>query len=279
LSFVLLYFISLRATASNPVLQDYWQAYFLPLPPYSSGKQFLSLDSFIGIFYVPGIRQSLFGAVAFILGGCAIFKKNRYLLIMLSTPLIFTLAASSLHLYPLVGRLLLFYLPFVYLFVAEGLFYLIGKPPYFLRTAGLVLSIIILWPSLSTAYSQLSSKTFYYEDIKPVLKYVQGHIGREDAIYVYHGAERVFRYYAEFYGLDKNTRIKGISSEGDWEKYRRDLSRLKDKKRAWIIFAQVYNVAGSSEEGYMVDYLDSTGTRLDAIRAHGASAYLYRFNN
>ena len=199
---------------------------------------------------------------------------------MLLIPLILTLIASAVHKYPFEGRLLLFYVPFLYLFVAEGLSFLIDKSSYFYRVLGIGLSIIILWSPLVTTYRQFSHhRMFYSEEIKPVLNYVKRHMSEEDAIYVYHGAKDAFNYYAEFYGFDKDNYIIGVNSRYNWKKYRTDLSQFMGKGKVWIIFAHVFSFRQRSEESYMVDYLESIGTQLDVIRAIGTSAYLYEFTD
>jgi 4-amino-4-deoxy-L-arabinose transferase-like glycosyltransferase len=278
-SFILFYLFSLKAIGGNSSVERYWVHSFMPSPPYSLSDQFWFIETFVKIFLNPGmIQQALLAAIAFILGGYAIFSENKPLFFMLLTPLFLTLTASAVHQYPFEGRLLLFYTPSVYLLVARGLVFLTGQSSRFHKFLGVFFLIAILWAPMMNAYASWAGRrTVYREEIKPILNHIKTHMRQEDKIYVYYGADRAFDYYAEFYGFDKDSYIKGISSRDVWEDYRADLARLKGQKRVWMIFAHVYSSGGRLEENYMIDYVESMGTRLDAVRAVGASAYLYKF--
>jgi len=96
---------------------------------------------------------------------------------------------------------------------------------------------------------------------------------------VYYGADGAFQYYLDSYGFDNESYVKGIGSKKNWEKYHTDLAQLKGKKRVWVIFTHVHFAQGSSEERYMVDYMESIGKRSDSFHSVRASVYLYDFTN
>lgn len=281
LSFGVIYFISLQQIGSDSSLENYWLQRFMPFPPYSLRDQLWVFNSFVEMLYYPGaIQQAFFGAIAFILGCYSFLRKDKTVLMMLLLPLFLTMLASGIHKYPFGGRLLLFYVPISYLLVSEGLVFLIRKSSYFYKIFGYVLLIIILWNPLTIAPKHLSYRMFYSEEIKPVLKYVQKHIKEKDIVYVYYGAKCAFNYYEKSYGLDKFDSVKGINSRKNWTKYKEDLSKLKGQEKVWIIFAHAqYKNKGEGEKAFIINYLETIGTRLDAIVSIRASAYLYKLND
>jgi len=279
LSFISMYFISLRMAGSNTILQKYWTAHFMPLPFRSPADQFWFPTALLNLLYNPGaIDEILFGAAAFILGIYHIaVKRGQKFYLFLLMPLIMTLTASGLHKYPVDGRLLLFYVPALYVFIAEGLTFLLNKRSHFPRILGTALLIAILWAPVKTAYTQgFSHRTFYSEDIKPVLQYVTTNAKKNDAIYIYYGASRAFLFYAKSYGFDKKDYIIGVTSRDDWKKYTEDLNQLKGKGRTWVIFTHVYSVNGKSEKDYILDYLDTIGAGTLGVVSTYASAYLFK---
>ena len=278
-SFVLMYFFFLKDIGSNALFEQYWSNDFMPLPPYTISDQLWFAERIVKIFYYPGmINQALIGLIAAIIGAYAIFRKQKIFFILL-LPLCLTLIASSIHRYPFEGRVILFYVPFLYLLVAGGLSFLINKSSYFSKALGVGFLISILYPALIMAYGQLSSRVVYREEIKPILNYVKIYQQKEDMIYVYYGADRAFQYYIDSYGFDNERCITGISSRQNLGKYHADLDQLKGKKRVWVIFTHVYSAQESSEERYMVDYMGSIGKRLDMFRSVRASVYLYDFTS
>ncbi len=278
LSLIVLYGLSLKAMGNNVFLENAWQRNFMPFPPQSIRDLGWFVDSFIQLFSDPGaIRQTFFGAAAFVLGSYSMFKRDKYLFWMALMPIILALGVSGIGYYPFTGRLLLFYVPFLYLFIAEGLVFLMDKRSYVLRGAGVVMLAIIVWSPSITAYRQVTQRMFYSEELKPVLDYLREHREKEDFIYIYYGAEYAFRYYAGQYGFDEDNFIKGSKSRKDWKKYCDDLDQFERGGRVWFIFSHVYFREQRSEEKYMVDYLESIGDRLDTIQATSASAYLYEF--
>lgn len=277
LSFSVFYSCSLRYIAGNVALENYWTENFMPFPWESGGLLWL-YNSWMKMFDYPAhILPALPALMAFTAGSYAVLKRNGIFFLMLLMPLVFTLAASAMHRYPFSDRFLLFYMPVIYFLVSEGLTFLMRQNALILKAWGYVSAVVILSFKFIMAPLILSSSTVYTEEIKPVLRHIQNNSRDEDILYVYAGAVPAFNYYSKVYGLTENHRyVPRISSRENWEKYREDVAQLKSRARVWIIFAHVYSGAGGKdEETYIVEYLESIGTRIDGVKAEGASAYLF----
>ena len=224
------------------------------------------------------IDQALLGLILFAVGAYFLYKTQRSVFLVLFLPLLFILAASALHKYPFKERAVLFYVPFLYLFIAKGLSVFFNNRRFSTKFIGTILLGLILYSPLIQTAKELAANSFYLEEIRPVLNYVEKHKQKEDIIYVYYGADAAFRYYRETYGyLSNETYIKGAQSRDDWGKYKDDLAQVTNKERVWIVFSHVYSLRGNSEKEYIIHYLNAIGKKLDSVHAPRASAYLYTF--
>ena len=270
------YCLFLKTITGYASVEYYWNDSFAPLPPFTIEEQIWFIRSFMQIFYYSAvINQALIGCGLFIVGAYAFYKKQNKEFFVFILPLVLALMASALHKYPFEGRLLLFYVPFLYIFIARGISFLIHKRSYFAKVVGWIALIAVLCPAFAMAYAQVAHTKVYREEIRPALHYIKTHKQKDDIVYIYYGANRAFQYYADVYGLKNKDYIMGIGSREDWGRYRADLDQLKGEKRAWLLFTHVYRVDGESEERYMLDYLESFGKKIDVSRFPNVSVYLY----
>ena len=216
------------------------------------------------------------GIILFILGGYTFFKRDRTVFFIFFAPIVLVLIMSSRHCYPFEGRFILFYVPIIYIFAAQGLSWFMQGRRWFLRIGGIVMAFLIFF-NLVKSYPDTLKRLRFHEEIEPVLAYVQRHIQKDDSIYVHFGAIPAFKFYARSYGLEKYHYIRAAGPWKDWAKFKSELNFLKDKKRVWIIFSYVRINGWYSEDSYITYYLSTIGKRLDMTVAPGASAYLYGF--
>jgi hypothetical protein len=274
-SFLLSFLVSLRGLTHDAVLLDYWQGAFAPFPPLSGADVRWFIDSSLGIFSDPvGLTLVGIAAVAALVGLVEFYSKHFARFVLLLTPLVATLAASTLHRYPFRGRLLLFLVPSLILLIAAGLERIRTQTsetlPYF---SFLLIGFLFLHPLLDAGSGLIKPRT--KEEIKPVIRYVENHRQDGDVLYLYYAALRPFQYYSARHLIAPMDEITGVESRQNWASYRKDLDQLRGKKRAWILFSHIYRGAGVDEERLFLDYLDTVGTRLESSRAPGASVYLY----
>jgi uncharacterized membrane protein len=269
-SFLVFYLVSLRSLSANTALLDYWQDGFAPISP--SFFKWL-VTSFFGLISYPvGLDMIGIAAVAIALGCCWFFSEYPARLLLLLTPIAFTLCASVVHRYPFRGRLLLFMVPSVVLLIAAGLGTIRTKTRESLPLLGaLMIGILFFHPAINAAWRFIHPRTM--EEIKPVIDYIRNHRLKGDKLYLYYASAMPFEYYKERHFIEPMDTIVGIKSRENWKLYREDLGQLRGKGRVWILFSHVYPLF--DEERLFLEYLDGMGKRLDGVRVTGASVYLF----
>ena len=307
-SFFIIYILYIKNYNNEWVLQ-WWKMLnsFMPFPPSLATVKWLGIKLF-EIFKNPaGFQKPLpvtFVVGLLFIGGCvSLFKTDKVKLLILIFPIIFTIAASAFEYYPVHGRMILFFLPSIYLLIAAGITSLPLKNKSLKNLAIILLLVFVCSHPLYKAISHLKHPRVV-EEIKPVLKYVKANMRKDDVVYVFYWSEPAFRYYAQLYGFDytkcalisiepakeyvkevdyfrsssKNApaRLNGYNPDvecviGISEKFRdckSDIDQLWGNKRVWFIFSH-------SHEKPFLKYLDKIGSRIAENRQPGAAVYLY----
>jgi hypothetical protein len=277
LSLAFCYIVSLQTLRHNKNLMNYWEGGFMPLPPTSYADAQWFSRTFFDLFHNPlGLPQTWIGvaAFAFIVGCISLFLNKRETFLILTFPILLTLFASGLHLYPFKGRLLLFMVPFLLLFIGEGAEKIVSKTGRDAPFIGIIFTVLLFYhPLISAGNGLVNPQTF--EEIKPVINYVKKHEQTEDVLYLYHSSQYAFKYYSERFGYKSTDYIVGVSQDRNLDVYIKDLNKLRGSKRVWILFSHVHKNKKVNEEHFFLDHLDSIGTQLDSFKSVRASVYLY----
>lgn len=198
--------------------------------------------------------------------GCAVmFSKNKQAFFLLSLPILLTLIASGFYAYPFGNRLILFLIPFLFLFMGEGAAYTFKRH----HLLGVVCIGMLVFYPISSAWHYLFHPRIH-EHARPVVAYLKEHRQPDDIVYVYYGGQQVFAYYARRLDVNRDNIVQGIASRDEWQKYLDDLDRLRGNSRVWLFFSHAY-----SEEAFFLSYLDHIGKQLDTYKDVRASIYLY----
>lgn len=310
LSFIanyLLYLRSLKANFSVGMEQILaFQDAYMPVPPTSVAEVKWFMELFFDVFSNP-ISMPLVGvaALAFLVGCFSLYREKRRTFIIVISPIAVTFLAGALHQYAFKGRFILFLLPLMLLIIAEGAEYIRNATFQNSRVIGTVFIIFLfLHPVTLSAYRVI--KPFYWEDMRPVLEYVQDKWQEGDIIYVHYYAQYPFDYYTnhypEPYRFEKDEYIIGIAPRGWYRNYRKqdafkyydpeapvkqssseifnlyhkELDKLKGKKRVWLLFTAAIPKNGIDEERFLIYHLEKSGRQLDYHGSSGISAvYLY----
>ncbi len=264
-SLVACYFTSLRNLSNNKVLLDYWAGAFMPFPPLDFSW---FVNTFFGIFVNPvGLSLSGIGALTFLVGCISMLLKGKKRFFVLISPALPTLLASGFHKYPFKGRLLLFIVPSLLLFIAEGAQQIRDKTKHHSAIIGTALiGLLLFHPFYFASYHLIKPRT--KEEIKPVISYVREHEQNGDVLYLYYASQYAFKYYSESYGFDGNDYTVGVAY---WEDYISDLDKLRGNERVWILFSHIKQ---EKRECFLA-HLDSIGIALDSFKSAGAAVYLY----
>ncbi|MBE0656106.1 MAG: hypothetical protein IH602_00365 [Bryobacteraceae bacterium] len=294
-SFGGLYLLSVSADAQNAYLLQFWSRYFAPFPFHDTASflwypwSFFDLFRFTCGYTFPGIATGLF-----IVGVCHRWLANRPLCLALLGPLAFALLASALRLYAFGDRLMLFWLPILIFFMAEGLATLAESRLHLgFALAALFGALLCVHPTVDVV--TMLKRPYLLEESRPVLRHVERSLVPGDDIYLYYGAVAAFRYYQTQGILAGAQPIEGYSfgmvpsrpsvafvesrnARSHWKLYLEDLDRLRSRKRVWVVFSHLYKRAEISEEQFFLDHLNSFGRQISRFEAEGASAYLFNFS-
>ena len=276
ISFYVNYFFVLSKSIAIPGLRDYWSDKFAPWPIWSNFGWYR--DNFMAVFKFPlGLNFPLIGLGLFILGSIYFFKENKKNLLLLLLPVLLTLFASLLKVYPFSVRLLIFLTPFFYIIIAHGLGKMFSKKNIFISLVGAIFLAWLIIPFILQARSDFINKPVM-ESVRPAMQYYLNNRQTGDVLYIYYGAIVQYQYYLSYFKAEpaQNTvtgvnRMKGINVYD----YAQDLDKLKGKKRVWLLFSHDSVIHGIDEEDFFVNYLNSIGKRLDNYSAPGTSIYLY----
>ncbi|MCK6630318.1 MAG: glycosyltransferase family 39 protein [Anaerolineae bacterium] len=252
ISFALLYFVSLQDLGRNEALLDYWAGSFMPLPPTSFSDITWFINTFFGIFENPGgLPLTGLAAFTFLLGGLAFWREKKEQFFILSLPILLALLASGLQGYPFKGRLLLFAVPMMLLFIAAGIKQILSQTQNRAVMIGFILiGLLFIHPLLFTVRNLVNMPG--KEEIKPVMSYVKTHQQAEDILYLYYGAAEAFKYYQQQYGYQDGDYLVGAYSREDWAKYAQELDQLQGQRRVWILFSHSDDVEGKRNFSYTI---------------------------
>jgi len=288
ISFAFLYVLTIVPTLGNQELVSSWGARY----PDSVFDIMWGLDALGRFFYRPlgffGFRDGI-AILTFLIGCIACYRQNPIKLLQLNAPLLVTLMAAYLQKYPFRERLILFLVPFATLIIAEGVGYLILQLENNRRihkrfgTLGLITLLILLIPFfLRSSQQAIAPQMAYFEQARPVVKYVAKHRQPNDSIYVYAKGEPHFKYYAKRYNISAENYQIGtttVLNEAEktsldrWQLIKTQIKQLNNQQRVWIILIKFRDY----EKEFLVSHLKALGQPSQCLEKPGAYTGLYNF--
>ncbi|MCF8008573.1 MAG: glycosyltransferase family 39 protein [Halanaerobiales bacterium] len=271
-SFSFHYFLIIRKSAEKHFYQ-FWQGYFLPFPPVSINeiKKYFELAAKF-IINPLGFNHVLGIVIFFILIGEYFLwkKKDKFYFYLINFPIFILITTSMLSIYPFGVRLVLFITPIFYLIISEGIyniFVLFSKQnKKLIPIALLLIFITLLYPAAKGGQNLINP--IFKEEIRPVINYYFDNKQDSGNLYVYHGAERAFKFY--IYQKDISY-ISGSNHRENPSLYLKELDKLKGQGKFWFLFSHVHK----NEKDIFLIYLDKIGNRIDSFQRPGASIHLY----
>jgi hypothetical protein len=237
-------------------------------PPTKTG---LSLGLVTPLRDLLDVKYKYVSFCVLILGFTSIWRRRKDLFIVLIIPPIEVFLLSMLKIYPTgYTRYVIFLLPAFLFATAEGVEYAVKLIHVKYIPVKLLIVAFILFTPLQRAIGVIRSNP-YQHDMKSVLSYVNDHRLRSDKIYVYYKSVPAFLFYAPQYGIKQEDYIKGIGHPPHLEEDRKDILRVNDYERSWVVFSDV----PFEKEKYFLSQLDGIKKETDSFHAVGASAYLY----
>jgi uncharacterized membrane protein len=249
------------------------------------------------------IAVALFAAI----GAVSLLRRDPVIFALLFAPgaLLFVLGAVGR--YSILPRTIVFLVPFVLLLAAEGIAVVATRLPRPLAvgSAALVAGLLIVdFASFQTSHAGAAMRR---EEIKGELVYAARHWQPGDALYIHHGAQYAFAYYAECGCLQLPGRMTLRERWPVREKtpadpsqqfarvlaprsphvligatfprsYGPEIAKISRHKRAWVLVTWAYGESGHRTiRRELFGALDRRARRLDAHVLRGAELYLYSF--
>jgi uncharacterized membrane protein len=278
---VFFYLLVLKDLRQNNFIYDYWQGDFVPLPPWSDLGWYLStVNENIRLqFGIPYAPLFIFGVM--LIGWVMLWRQRREYALAIVFILFVMLTASSLQLYPVLDRMILFLIPIGLILIGkllETIQQRLSTRPILNIGIMLAFSMYLLYGPFTTSLSYFVQPK-YYEHIRPALAYVQEKVKAGDVLYVTYGAMPAFRFYAAGYGLD--TMRSEFGERDDYQNPQvilQKLDTLKGQHRVWILMSHVYEQGDFNERDFIIAHLDQIGTKVREIRNPDTSVYLFLYN-
>ena len=277
-AFVVQYVVFIRPITHgsfHPYLVQYWLARdaFMPLWFTAPHWIFAKLWSVANATGGMDLAYPDAALLAWIIGAAMLRSRRDWLL--LTGPLAFVLAASSLRLYPFDDRLALFVVPQLIVLAALGIAALWTNFPA--RCAAGALAVMLLLPSGTSAVKSL----FHAPDREESLQLYGWMAPRwrpGDVIYLTHFAEPSFRYYQSQVAWPpeataaSNVRVQPASVDAD--AILQNVRSLAGAPRVWVVLIHAtggtFDVRNSTLAAF-----DASGHAIDQHIEPGAAVFLY----
>lgn len=272
LSFGVYYWLLLRPDIESDYLNTYHQAYFLPLPPQSTGDW-----EQLGRLLLSLVHNTVgFTVVAYVVGGAALLwgmmvlgRRHFGRLILLGIPVLACLLASALEQYSLLPRLTLFFTPLLALMMAVGTDHLWRYRSW---TPWLCLALWLPVLPLKGGLYYLYAP-FEVENTREVLRVAQ-EAEAGALVYVHHEAVPAAVYYRDYHPDSLAFRQKPMYLS-QWEETP-NILRSKDYTSFWTVYSHLINDHTRSEMKEQVNRLDTWTEQREEISATGARALRWK---
>ncbi len=216
--------------------QKFWALNFVPLPWAAGGLRWWC-ETFGSVFgYIFGQTQWLTWVLLCGLGIAFAIRHNRRLLVLL-VPVLLTICASLLRLYPIHDRLEIFWTPLLTPFVALGIYAIWRQAKESPRAVAWVLVLCVALPYLYPLRALPGMKD--PQELKQVTVIIQKKAQAGDIVYIHARANELYKYYFARYPLAPGvTLVYGEKAEAE------DLySYLKKHfagRHVWVLFAEPF---------------------------------------
>lgn len=275
--FSLNYVALLRPFVHHDALNTYWAGGYMPWNRGAMGWLALAFRGVYTDYDSMWLPLPDIAIVATLIGIFWFWRSRRSLLAMCLLPIVLTLAAAALHRYPFSGRLILFLVPLMILFIGGGVQAIFEARLPGKKTIPVVFIVVLTGPTVGLALHH-ALRPGQREEMKAALVYARGRIQPGDRIYVWHISQVPFAYYRERLGLKDADCIIGNDIPPTAQAYEKEFANLRGV-RVWILLTHWGALGAADERKVILSALDRMGKRLDSFEAKGAMVVLYDLND
>ena len=272
MSFGLVFYVALKNLSNNDFFVNFWQGYFFPLS-LSSEPLIWVINRSLALFEDPGsFMASGLALCLYLLGIMLIFRRHKQHALLLTLPLFFAFVACVFQKYPFGVRLLLYYVPFMYILIAQSVDDIwIQTKANLPSLTFLIIGVLIYHSVLITVYGIKNPGEKV--DLKACLEYILDREEEGDHLYVFWGVEPPFKFYAaNQYDFSGFTKQWGRDYRMRWDKYLEEIESLPAGRRVWLLFGHLKN----QENIFFQSILDKRAKRLNQLYVENAAVLLYQ---
>jgi hypothetical protein len=218
--------------------------------------------------------------VLFIAGCVLLWRKERYVFLLLLSPIFIHLIASGLKKYPFGDQLLMYsiqnlWIPIVVFFA--WLWSHRHRLPWLKVVVILLVIANVAEPTVNALKHLVLPRK--HEELRQVLSYVHEHSTPDDTLFLFRTSRFAFFYYRDRFGLDKHELIiSEVSDPTNLHMIPIDMAKLYKRPRVWLLFGHGWKQSGINIELAIVDRARKVGRQIDKFKDVGAAAYLFDFS-
>jgi hypothetical protein len=237
----------------------FWRDGFMPWPLRGPGDVFWPLAAVRDVFdlLLEFPFPTLYLVLA-LLGALSLLRRRRECALVLLLPDLVALAAAVAHTFPFRIRVVLFVVPSLLVFVAEGAWRL-GVLLRLRPLARLLPVAAVIPPVVMLARNP---PVWRFDEVRPVLAELQRQRRPGDSVYAFYPSWQALRYYGPRYGLPLSALDLG-NCHPELRDYLRELDRYRGRERVWLLSA--FDTHAVRELPVLLAYLDDIGVRRAVI--------------
>ena len=283
ISFFLYYFLFIHYNPTKNIMIDIWEGSFIANNPFDIAfyKFLLQKGSSLLLFLFPfgGLGEWLI--ILMLTGIISLIKKRRTDIIILTiTPIVLTFILSSFKLYPIVPRILLFFVPILIIIFSFGFDYLINIFFGFLKIRNktirfVSIPIIVLMLGYFCFLNSVGSYPYKRSEVKNSIRDTEQHIGKNDKIYLSFYFHFPYQYYREisFMNIDNRTIIGSSLYQRNLNEYYNELNSLEG--RVWFMFIREFHT-NYDNKTIVLNYLETKGKMaIREFHTNHSSVFVY----
>lgn len=250
--FGFLWFSNYRLLDPTGGFKAFWEPHFAPMPWNATGFAWWSENFGSVIGYLFGQTQWLMWMLIFGLGVAFALRHNRRLLALL-VPVVVTLCASLLRLYPVYDRLEVFWVPLLTPFMALGIYAIWRQAKESPRAAAWVLVLCVMLPYIYPLRALPGMKD--PQELKQASLVTQTKAQPGDVVYIHARAAELYKYYFQRYPLAQGVVID-YGQESQAENLYEYLKKTYSGRHVWFLYTEPLFIP--DEIGLLVSRTDTS---------------------
>ena len=271
LSFGIYFFTIIKNDLGIEKLENYHAPFFMPLLPTTSAD-LIKIGNILLSFFRTATGSTTvaigWGIISVLIGIYFIFKKDKFVVMLISLPVLMAIIASGLQYYSLIPRLTLFFIPIIVLFIGKGTQVLLDAAPKYAKWLIIFIMTIVVVNQKSYPYF---FQRFEIEELRQVLNYVNENSKPEELKYVHFQAENAYVFYSQFYKYKENCSFEN-AIVGLWNDRVSQLIINRNETKIWVIFSHFDQKEIKKILAELKDHFEV----IDSHEKTGASCYLLK---